>query len=205
MNLYVRCNNYNDEILHVDAVLQDMNGFFNAADDPYGFGKQIARLARLVLCAQELIDLAGAHHVDSQLQYSLDSTIIRMEKLMLPWLSEYDNDALVYDDTYGGIVTVHGINDSAADFGSGWYSDHHFHYGYFVFAAAVIAKYDKPFFENYRDHFDQIRRDICNDDDSDKMFPIARHKDWFDGHSWASGLFVQANAKGQESSSEVRR
>ena len=34
-------------------------------------------------------------------------------------------------------------------------------------------------------------------------FPLARHKDFFDGHSWASGLFQQANGKGQESSSEA--
>ena len=46
-------------------------------------------------------------------------------------------------------------------------------------------------------------RDICNPDPADPDFPFARHKDFFDGHSWASGLFQQANGKGQESSSEV--
>lgn len=46
-------------------------------------------------------------------------------------------------------------------------------------------------------------RDICNPDPTDPDFPFARHKDFFDGHSWASGLFQQANGKGQESSSEA--
>ena len=32
---------------------------------------------------------------------------------------------------------------------------------------------------------------------------VSRHKDYFDGHSWASGLWQQGNGKGQESSSEV--
>jgi len=35
------------------------------------------------------------------------------------------------------------------------------------------------------------------------LFPVARHKDFFDGHSWASGLFPMANGKSQESVSEA--
>lgn len=35
------------------------------------------------------------------------------------------------------------------------------------------------------------------------FFPGARHKSWFDGHSFASGLFPAANGKSQESSSEA--
>ena len=34
-------------------------------------------------------------------------------------------------------------------------------------------------------------------------FPIARHKDFFDSHSWASGLFPMPNGKSQESVSEA--
>ena len=35
------------------------------------------------------------------------------------------------------------------------------------------------------------------------FFPVARHKDFYDGHSWASGLFPMANGKSQESVSEA--
>ncbi|PIY83894.1 MAG: hypothetical protein COY78_00620, partial [Candidatus Omnitrophica bacterium CG_4_10_14_0_8_um_filter_44_12] len=48
--------------------------------------------------------------------------------------------------------------------------------------------------------------DICNIEPSTGTykFPFVRHKDFFDGHSWASGgLLPQANGKGQESSSEA--
>jgi endo-1,3(4)-beta-glucanase len=34
------------------------------------------------------------------------------------------------------------------------------------------------------------------------FFPLARHKSWFDGHSFASGLFPFASGKSMESSSE---
>ena len=38
---------------------------------------------------------------------------------------------------------------------------------------------------------------------SSSLFPVARHKDFYDGHSWASGLFPMANGKSQESVSEA--
>lgn len=34
-------------------------------------------------------------------------------------------------------------------------------------------------------------------------FPAARHHDWYDGHSWASGVFPMPNGKSQESISEA--
>lgn len=58
------------------------------------------------------------------------------------------------------------------------------------------------FSDNRRKRFmDALLRDICNPV-ADADFPQVRHKDFFDGHSWASGLFQEANGKGQESSSE---
>ena len=152
-----------------------------------------------------------------------------METSLIPWLQGVNSDPFLYDRfawlqyywrrsyyrhssitlkyfvirLYGGLVTANGIGDPNAEFGSGWYSDHHFHYGYFLLAAATLARYDSPFYEANKAAFDTIARDICNPDSGDADFPFARHKDLFDGHSWASGLFQQANGKGQESSSEV--
>jgi endo-1,3(4)-beta-glucanase len=122
---------------------------------------------------------------------------------MTPWLQGLNPDALLYDKTYGGVVTTNGLADPLADYGSGWYSDHHFHYGYFAYAAATLARLDVPYWEANRAPMETLIRDICNPDPTDPDFPFARHKDFFDGHSWASGLFQQANGKGQESSSEV--
>ena len=48
-------------------------------------------------------------------------------------------DALLYDRSYGGVVTIDGMGNSQADYGSGWYSDHHFHYGYLVYAAGMTC------------------------------------------------------------------
>ena len=44
-------------------------------------------------------------------------------------------------------------------------------------------------------------RDIANPSMQDEYFPVARHKDFYIGHSWASG--VSGGTRTQESSSEV--
>lgn len=160
--------------------------------DPYLFGKQMGRMARLALIADNL----GISDARQQAIFTLETSII-------PWLQSMNHDILHYDRTYGGLVPSYGLQNKLADFGSGWYSDHHFHFGYFAHVVAVLAKLDMPFYEANKAGLEAFIRDICTFDSSDPDFPFVRHKDLFDGHSWASGLFQQANGKGQESSSEA--
>eukprot|EP00595_Chromulina_sp_UTEXLB2642_P000252 CAMPEP_0196762572 /NCGR_PEP_ID=MMETSP1095-20130614/2279_1 /TAXON_ID=96789 ORGANISM="Chromulina nebulosa, Strain UTEXLB2642" /NCGR_SAMPLE_ID=MMETSP1095 /ASSEMBLY_ACC=CAM_ASM_000446 /LENGTH=448 /DNA_ID=CAMNT_0042113835 /DNA_START=1227 /DNA_END=2573 /DNA_ORIENTATION=+ len=159
--------------------------------DEYAFGKQIGRIARLALIADEF----GISNARQQ-------AVVTMETLLSPWLSGSNTNYLVYDKTWGGIVPLHGLDSNVNDFGAGWYSDHHFHYGYFVNAFATLAKLDPPYWAINRPAMESVIRDICNPDGADPDFPFFRHKDLYDGHSWASGLFQQGNGKGQESSSE---
>jgi endo-1,3(4)-beta-glucanase len=173
-------------------LIQDVKSIPPNAVDPYDFGKQLGRMARLALIADNL-GIADARQ----------QAVATIESSILPWLQGNNVNAFLYDRTYGGVITTNGLADQFSDFGSGWYSDHHFHYGYFLHAAAVLARFDGQFFESNKPAFDSLLRDICNPDSTDVDFPVARHKDFFDGHSWASGLFTQSNGKGQESSSEV--
>ncbi len=179
-----------DEI--AKQLIEDIKEIVPSSLDIYSFGKEVARMARLTLIADNL-----------GISDTRANALATIEKTIIPWLQGSNENSLLYDRTYGGIVSVNGINDPNAEFGSGWYNDHHFHYGYFVYALAVIAKLDTNFIDINRNSIDAIVRDICNYDSSDPDFPFFRHKDLFDGHSWASGLFNQANGKGQESSSEA--
>jgi len=45
-------------------------------------------------------------------------------------------------------------------------------------------------------------RDIANPYGKDNFFPVTRHKDWYEGHSWAQGLDKVPDSKNQESTSE---
>lgn len=87
-----------------------------------------------------------------------------------------------------------------------------FHYGYFIYALAVVRKFDPDFVQKYALACAMLLADIgtpphskvpfFDDLPANRFFPVARHKDWFVGHSYASGLFQMEDGKSQESSSE---
>lgn len=80
---------------------------------------------------------------------------------------------------------------------------HHFHYGYHVHAAAVIASMDPMWLTaDNKAYVNALVRDFANPSADDPYFPVQRSFDWFSGHSWAKGLFASADGKDQESGSE---
>lgn len=64
------------------------------------------------------------------------------ESVLLPWLTGENKNPLLYDTTWGGLVVQNGLSNPYANFGQTYYNDHHFQFGYFAYAAAVIAKLD---------------------------------------------------------------
>ena len=106
----------------------------------------------------------------------------KLQQSIEPWLQ--NSGKLVYDQTWGGIVDQFGINDPGANFGMGYYNDHHFHFGYFVFAAAVIAKERPDFVQTYGSAIINLIRDYSNPavDSKDPHFTFMRNKDWFVGN-----------------------
>ncbi|KAJ2765505.1 hypothetical protein IWQ56_004071, partial [Coemansia nantahalensis] len=85
----------------------------------------------------------------------------------------------------------------------GRYNDHHFHYGYFVYAGAVLARHNINGFAPLRDAMNQLLRDYAAPTATDAFFPYMRHFDPYDGHSWAAGLFSFADGRNQESTGEA--
>lgn len=105
---------------------------------------------------------------------------------------------------WGGVVSTasYETGNPGADFGNTYYNDHHFHWGYFIYTAAVIGHLDPTWVGVNKGYVNMLVRDIANPSASDKMFPVWRCFDWYHGHSWAHGLFESADGKDQESSSE---
>lgn len=92
------------------------------------------------------------------------------------------------------------------NFGNGWYNDHHFHYGYHIYAAAIVAKHRPNWAKKYHEQILLYIRDIANPSSDDKHFPMFRQKDWYLGNSWAGGLLsmeLSPHGREQESSSEA--
>ena len=98
------------------------------------------------------------------------------------------------------------LADVNEDFGNGFYNDHHFHYGYHIYAAAVVAKHRPEWGRRMYERVLLYVRDIANPSVYDKNFPMFRQKDFYLGNSWAAGLMsmeLSPHGREQESSSEA--
>jgi endoglucanase Acf2 len=86
------------------------------AQDPYYFGKEIARQARLVLISDLL-------ESDNKTREAL---LDKLEDWVGPWLVGTNDDQFVYDQDWGGLCSLNGLKGVfwMTDFGNGWYNDH---------------------------------------------------------------------------------
>lgn len=175
------------------------------ATEAYLFGKQIARAARLVLIADQLGDTAAR-----------DNILTLMKPNLTSWLTSDSIintiSCLMYDTSWGGVIDMGAYTASPVGdpqnanqgFGNAVYNDHYFHWGYFIYAAAVIAKFDSAWAATNKDRVNAMIRDIANPSyDGDPYFTQFRHLDWYEGHSWAAGLQANGDGRNQESTSEA--
>lgn len=157
-------------------------------DDTYWNGKEFGKISEIIHIADQL----GKTETRDRLVKLLEQRIEDWADAEGPLFFYYDStwDTLIgYPDSYGSADQL---------------NDHHFHYSYFIRAAATIAQFDpdwvKP--ENYGGLIDLLIRDCANDDRQDERFPWMRFFDPYAGHSWASGHAGFAAGNNQESSSE---
>nr|GEV46914.1 probable endo-1,3(4)-beta-glucanase [Tanacetum cinerariifolium] len=181
----------------VKALMQDVKGLNVSAietNSSYFFGKLVARAARLALIAEEV----GYPDVIPKIKKYLKGTIE-------PWLDgTFGSNGFLYDQTWGGLVTKQGSNDSMADFGFGVYNDHHFHIGYFLYGIAVLTKIDPVWGRKYRPQAYSLMSDFMTlDRGSNMKYTRLRCFDLWKLHSWASGLTEFENGRNQESTSEA--
>ena len=83
------------------------------------------------------------------------------------------------------------------------FNDHHFHYGYFIYASAVLCMLDADFKDKYGAMAREVALDYaCWLRDSNR-YPLFRTFNPYCGHSFAGGMGNGGNGNGQESSSEA--
>lgn len=60
------------------------------------------------------------------------------------WATNQQQLPLYYESAWGGVVSSASYDggDPNADYGNTYYNDHHFHYGYMIYAASTIAHLD---------------------------------------------------------------
>lgn len=81
-------------------------------------------------------------------------------------------------------------------------NDHHFHWGYFIHAAAFMEQFEPGWADDWGDMVNHLVRDAAGDDRDDELFPFLRNFSPYAGHSWANGFATFPQGNDQESTSE---
>jgi endoglucanase Acf2 len=182
------------------ADLTTITGYLNAelnnpadfrGDDTYWTGKGLGRAARIA----EIADQLGLTTVRN-------AALNVIKTRITDWFTASPGKAarlFYYDRNWGTLIGYPASYASDEDL-----NDHHFHYGYFVAAAATLAKFDPNWATTgqYGGMVDLLIRDANNYDRGDTRFPYLRDFDIYAGHDWASGHGAFGAGNNQESSSE---
>ncbi|EAW08297.1 glucan endo-1,3-beta-D-glucosidase [Aspergillus clavatus NRRL 1] len=160
----------------------------------YFSGKALSKFATLIYTVDRL---GGDKNLAAD-------ALQRLKNCFARFINNQQQFPLVYDNVWKGVVSSasYASGDVGADFGNTLYNDHHFHYGYFIHAAAIIGSLDPQWLQTSKDWVNMLVRDAGNAAGNDPLFPFSRGFDWFHGHSWAKGLFESFDGKDEESTSE---
>lgn len=177
---------------YLNAFAASIGNMPTAAD---GYNKdQFAELTTNVQIAKQVGNTAAFNTILNQLRLRLQD-----------WLVANDAD---YNRYFAYSPTFNHMSHYPNGFGSsGTFVDGHFHVGYIINAAAILARYDAAFVTNYGPMVETVIRSIDNEtkDMTDPgsngtvrpWFPYLKYFDPYAGHSWAD-----AKASNQESVSE---
>lgn len=229
----------------IAAVTSDLeyrisDNFFIGAGDTYFSGKELAKLSRIIVIAQEVLDLCTSQRrtwrlrglisdeyasacSESTLPTSdaIETAVSHLQEAVDVWISGEAQAPFLYDHAWGGVISCGctysngnclnvypncpALSDQGLNFGFSFYNDHHFHLGYHIHSAAVLASFNTTWGEENFEKVLLFVRDIANPSVEDASFPLTRHKDWYHGSSWASGITAPVSPTGmnQESTSEA--
>ncbi|BFU43168.1 glycosyl hydrolase [Krasilnikovia sp. MM14-A1004] len=160
-------------------------------EDTYWTGKGLGRAARIA----EISDLVG----DTETR---DRATAAIKASLTDWFTApagKTTHVFAYNGDWGALIGYPASYGSDSEL-----NDHSFHYGYYVTAAATLARFDPAWARTapYRDMVDMLIRDANNYDRSDTRFPFLRDFDIYEGHDWASGHGSFGAGNDEESSSE---
>jgi endoglucanase Acf2 len=179
-------------LLRIDKETMD-----RGSSDTYWTGKYLGKLATLAAIAME-----AGFYSEAECFFKL------VKKELEEWFTAIPANAarfktekvFYYNDQWGTLIGYPASYGSEIDL-----NDHHFHYGYFIRAAAQLglATPEWTNHEKWGGMVNMLIRDIASPDREDPLFPFLRCFDVYAGHSWASGNARYEDGNNQESSSEA--
>lgn len=164
--------------------------FGKMGNGTYWTGKALGAIGQLMNIAEQQGDAVSAQYFEDTLK-----------KRMQQWFSGQGASYFAHDPDIGSVL---GYPEEY--FSVSAMNDHHFHYGYWIMAAAQLARRDPKWASDtqWGGMVNLLVRDIATSQRKRKDFPFLRNFDVYEGHSWARGnseFFGLGND--QESSSEA--
>ncbi|MES2976932.1 MAG: glycosyl hydrolase [Pseudomonadota bacterium] len=148
---------------------------------------------------------AVAQHMAIAEQNGQADAALEMEKLLKSRMENwFSGNAVAYFAYEKNVGSLLGYPEEY--FSVSAMNDHHFHYGYWITAAAHVARRDPEWAKNAKwgGMVNLMVKDIANPQRNRPDFPFLRNFDVYEGHSWARGNSeFHGHGNDQESSSEA--
>ena len=157
--------------------------------DSYNEGQVMNRLIQTARIADEMGNTEARDKMIATVKERLEDWL-SYESGEVAFLFYYNNDwsALL------GYPAGHGQDGNI--------NDHHFHWGYFIHAAAFMEQFEPGWSSQWGDMINLLVRDAASADRNDTTFPFLRNFSPYAGHCWANGFASFPQGNDQESTSE---
>jgi len=170
-------------------IAQIENDALSTWTDSYNEGQVLNRLIQTARIADQLGNTV-----------SRDKMVATVKERLEDWLS-YESGEVAFLFYYNndwnamlGYPSGHGQDNNI--------NDHHFHWGYFIHAAAFMEQFEPGWMNNWGEMVNYLIRDAASSDRNDALFPFLRNFSPYAGHSWANGFASFPQGNDQESTSE---
>ncbi|WP_162926881.1 glycosyl hydrolase [Flavobacterium psychrotrophum] len=157
--------------------------------DSYNEGQVMNRLIQTARVADEMGNTAARNKIVATVKERLEDWL-KAESGEVAFLFYYNSawSSLL------GYPAGHGQDNNI--------NDHHFHWGYFIHAAAFIEQFQPGWSAQWGNMINLLVRDAATSDRNDPLFPYLRNFSPYAGHSWANGFATFPFGNDQESTSE---
>ena len=157
--------------------------------DSYNEGQLMNRLIQTARIANEMGNLTARDKIISTVKERLED-----------WLKYSSGEVaflFYYNQNWSSLIGYpagHGQDNNI--------NDHHFHWGYFIHAAAFLEQFQPGWVDQWGPMINLLVRDAASQNREDSQFPFLRNFSPYAGHSWANGFATFPQGNDQESTSE---
>ena len=165
------------------------NDALSSWTDSYNEGQMMNRLIQTARIANQTGDTEAVNKMVGTVKERLED-----------WLTYHSGEVaflFYYNDTWTSLLGYPGGHGQDTNI-----NDHHFHWGYFIHAAAFMEQFEPGWANQWGEMIDLLIRDAASTNRNDSLFPFLRNFSPYAGHSWANGFATFPQGNDQESTSE---